>query len=88
MPNIKSAKKRVQVNADARALNAAFKSDMRSAVKRVEKLVSQKDTDKESAQQALKTAVKKIDKAVQRGALHKNNGNRTKSRLTKKVNAL
>ncbi|MCA0970020.1 30S ribosomal protein S20 [Halobacillus litoralis] len=86
MPNIKSAKKRVRVNQDARSLNAAFKSDMRTAVKRVETLVANKDAD--TAKDALRTAVKKIDKAVQRGALHKNNGNRTKSRLTKQVNAL
>ncbi|ELK45510.1 30S ribosomal protein S20 [Halobacillus sp. ACCC02827] len=86
MPNIKSAKKRVRVNSDARALNAAFKSDMRTAVKRVETLVQAKDTD--NAKTALPTAVKKIDKAVQRGALHKNTGNRKKSRLTKLVNAL
>ncbi|UOQ93795.1 30S ribosomal protein S20 [Halobacillus shinanisalinarum] len=86
MPNIKSAKKRVRVNDDARSLNAAFKSDMRTAVKRVETLV--KSNDKDDAKQALTTAVKKIDKAVQRGALDKNNGNRKKSRLSKKVNAL
>ncbi|UOR12254.1 30S ribosomal protein S20 [Halobacillus amylolyticus] len=86
MPNIKSAKKRVRVNDDARSLNAAFKSDMRTAVKRVETLVS--SNDKDDAKQALTTAVKKIDKAVQRGALDKNNGNRKKSRLAKKVNAL
>ncbi|WP_101844343.1 30S ribosomal protein S20 [Halobacillus sp. Marseille-P3879] len=86
MPNIKSAKKRVRVNQDARDLNAAFKSDMRTAVKRVEKLAASNEADQ--AKEALATAVKKIDKAVQRGALHKNNGNRTKSRLSKKVNAL
>ncbi|WP_226583183.1 30S ribosomal protein S20 [Halobacillus litoralis] len=86
MPNIKSAKKRVRVNDDARSLNAAFKSDMRTAVKRVEKLVESKEV--ENAKEALPTAVKKIDKAVQRGALHQNTGNRKKSRLTKLVNAL
>ncbi|MFQ3542712.1 30S ribosomal protein S20 [Halobacillus rhizosphaerae] len=86
MPNIKSAKKRVRLNMDARQLNAAFKSDMRTAVKRVDTLVSKNDT--ENAKDALQTAVKKIDKAVKRGALHKNNGNRKKSRLAKEVNAL
>ncbi|SFJ19173.1 small subunit ribosomal protein S20 [Halobacillus dabanensis] len=86
MPNIKSAKKRVRLNDDARSLNAAFKSDMRTAVKRVETLVDSKNV--ESAKEALPTAVKKIDKAVQRGALPKNTGNRKKSRLTKLVNAL
>ncbi|UOQ46328.1 30S ribosomal protein S20 [Halobacillus salinarum] len=86
MPNIKSAKKRVRVNHEAYALNQAFKSDMRTSVKRVEKLTA--SNDKENAKDALQTAVKKIDKAVKRGALHKNNGNRQKSRLAKKVNAL
>ncbi|MCP3025620.1 30S ribosomal protein S20 [Halobacillus sp. A5] len=86
MPNIKSAKKRVRVNQDARELNNAFKSDMRTAVKRVEKLTASSNADQ--AKEALATAVKKIDKAVQRGALHKNNGDRKKSRLSKKVNAL
>ncbi|MFD1018820.1 30S ribosomal protein S20 [Thalassobacillus hwangdonensis] len=86
MPNIKSAIKRVKTNNDARALNQAFKSDMRTAVKRVEKLVESKDA--ENAKSALPVAVKKIDKAVQRGAIHTNNGNRKKSRLTKMVNGL
>ncbi|WP_347862714.1 30S ribosomal protein S20 [Salimicrobium sp. PL1-032A] len=82
MANLKQSKKRVRVNEEARELNAAFKSDMRTAIKRVEKLAASND---QNADEALLTAVQKIDKAVKRGAIHENNGNRKKSRLTKLV---
>ncbi|SDI94271.1 30S ribosomal protein S20 [Salimicrobium halophilum] len=82
MANLKQSKKRVRVNEEARELNAAFKSDMRTAIKRVEKLAASND---QNAGEALTAAVQKIDKAVKRGAIHENNGNRKKSRLTKLV---
>ncbi|WP_117169169.1 30S ribosomal protein S20 [Paraliobacillus sediminis] len=86
MANIKSAIKRVRLNNDKRAHNAPIKTEMRSNIKRVENFVAEKNV--ESAKTALQSAVKKIDKAVQKGIVHKNNGNRQKSRLTKKVNEL
>lgn len=86
MANIKSAKKRIRVNEDARLLNAPVKSEMRTMIKRVEKLVNENNVA--DAKQALNVAIKKIDKAVQKGIVHKNNGSRQKSRLTKKVNQL
>ncbi|SEO32631.1 small subunit ribosomal protein S20 [Amphibacillus marinus] len=86
MANIKSAIKRIRVNADSRAQNAPVKSDMRTHIKRVEVLVSENNV--EEAKVALNNAIKKIDKAVQKGIIHRNNGDRQKSRLTKKVNAL
>ncbi|GAA5415567.1 30S ribosomal protein S20 [Paraliobacillus ryukyuensis] len=86
MANIKSAIKRVRVNNDQRAHNAPIKTDMRSHIKRVEKLVADHNVD--DAKKALQQAIKRIDKAVQKGIVHKNNGDRQKSRLTKKVNQL
>ncbi|SFA70026.1 SSU ribosomal protein S20P [Lentibacillus halodurans] len=86
MANIKSAIKRVDVNRKKRAQNINYKSDMRTHIKRLEKLIEQKDA--KGAKAALSTTFKKIDKAVQNGGIHKNNGNRQKSRLTKKVNEL
>ncbi|GEM00523.1 small subunit ribosomal protein S20 [Halolactibacillus halophilus] len=86
MANIKSAKKRIRVNEDARLLNAPVKTEMRSMIKRVENLVN--DNKVEDAKAALNVAIKKIDKAVQKGIVHKNNGSRQKSRLVKKVNQL
>ncbi|ASK63137.1 30S ribosomal protein S20 [Virgibacillus phasianinus] len=86
MANIKSAIKRVGVNQKKHDANQSYKSDMRSQVKRVEKLVEAKDLD--NAKTALQQANKKIDKAVQKGIVHQNNGNRQKSRLSKMVNGL
>ena len=86
MANIKSAKKRVLVNQKKHDSNQSYKSDMRSQVKRVEKLVVANDL--ENAKAALQQANKKIDKVVQKGIVHQNNGNRQKSRLSKKVNGL
>lgn len=86
MANIKSAIKRVDTNNKKRELNLSFKSAMRTEIKRVEKLIVSKDATE--AQSALKVAIKKIDKAVQKGIIHKNTGNRQKSRLSKQVNQL
>ncbi|WP_106497091.1 30S ribosomal protein S20 [Lentibacillus sp. Marseille-P4043] len=86
MANIKSAKKRIDVNNKARVQNQADKSEMRSQIKRVEKLVEAKDL--ENAKTALISATKVIDKVVQKGIVHKNTGNRQKSRLANKVNNL
>ncbi|WP_077327086.1 30S ribosomal protein S20 [Virgibacillus siamensis] len=86
MANIKQAIKRVDTNRTKHEQNLQFKSDMRTQIKRVEKLVEAKDA--ENAKPALNQAVKKIDKAIQKGVVHKNNGNRQKARLTKKVNQL
>lgn len=86
MANSPTAIKRIRVNEKKRLKNQAFRSDMRTAIKRVEQAVLNNDV--ETAQQLLPLAIKKIDKAVQKGIIHKNNGNRRKSNITKKVVAL
>ncbi|MFC4022736.1 30S ribosomal protein S20 [Oceanobacillus longus] len=86
MANIKSAIKRVGVNEKKRVANTAQKSEMRSEIKRVETLVEANDVD--NAKVALQTTTKHIDKAVQKGLIHKNAGDRQKSRLAKKVSSL
>ncbi|MFS0672869.1 30S ribosomal protein S20 [Ornithinibacillus sp. 179-J 7C1 HS] len=86
MANIKSAIKRVDVNNKKRAQNQSVKSEMRSQIKVLEKFVEANDV--ENAKTALTETVKKIDKAVQKGLIHRNAGDRQKSRLTKKVNGL
>lgn len=84
MANLKSAKKRVLVNEKKRAQNQFFKANMRTTIKRVKALIG--DGALDEAQEAYRRAVQAIDKAVQKGAIHKNNGNRQKSRLAKKLN--
>ena len=77
MPNIKSAKKRVKVTSVKHESNIPVKGSMKTAVKKVEK---------ELTQENLKTANKRIDKACNKGIITKNKASRLKSRLTKKVN--
>jgi small subunit ribosomal protein S20 len=84
--NIKSQKKRVLTNEKARLRNNAYKSELRTAVRKVNTAVQA--GNKEEADQALRLASKKFDKAVSKGVLHKNNAANKKSGLSKRVNAL
>lgn len=86
MPNIKSAIKRVKTNDKRRAQNIAFKSALRTAIKKVETAVVAGDA--ENANAAFAEATKKIDKAATKGLIHKNAASRQKSRLAKIVNGL
>ncbi len=81
MPNIKSAKKRVNVIAKKKVINNDLRTSMRTAIKNVEK-----SNDKENASKNLNIAIQRIDKAVSKGIVHKNYAARQKSRLTKLVN--
>ena len=75
MPNIKSAKKRVNVIKRQSNENIPTRGSMRTAVKDVEN------------KSLLNDAVKKIDKAASKGVITKNTAARKKSRLMKKVNS-
>ena len=86
MPNMKNAKKKVKTSAKAKVLNNDVKSNMKTAIKNVEKAV--KNNDKEKANENLKIAIKRIDKATSKKVISKNTNARNKSRLTKKVNSL
>ncbi|GAA1358782.1 30S ribosomal protein S20 [Arthrobacter rhombi] len=86
MANIKSQKKRILTNEKARARNAAVRSELKTAIRSVDKAVAASDKDAASA--ALATAGRKLDKAVSKGVVHKNNAANRKSAISKKVNAL
>lgn len=86
MANLKSAIKRIDTNEKKRALNQTKKSAMRTAIKQVEQYVEANDAD--NAKKALQDTFRKIDKVVQKGIIHRNNAERQKSRLAKKVNSL
>ena len=86
MANIKSAKKRVLIAEKNRIRNVAFKSSIKTAMKKVLELAS--GEDKEALSVALSKAYKLCDKAVSKGILHKNTAARKKSRLTLAVNKL
>ncbi|HLS61500.1 MAG TPA: 30S ribosomal protein S20 [Virgibacillus sp.] len=86
MANLKSAKKRVRTTNKKQAQNQSLKSEMRSQIKHVESLIQANDV--ENAKKAFQQAAKKIDQTVQKGLIHKNNGNRQKSRLAKGLRAV
>lgn len=83
MPNIKSAKKRVKVNAVKAARNKAARSALKTEIKNANAAIAAG----ENKEEALRAAVKKIDQAAAKGLLHKNTAARKKSALARKANA-
>ena len=81
MPNIKSAKKRVEVSERNLISNVAVKSSVKTAVKRVLEAIKLADATKITS--ALNKAYSVIDKAVSKGVLHRNTAARKKSRITR-----
>ena len=84
MPNIKSSIRSVKTDAERRAKNAAEKSAVRTAAKKVEAQVA--EGQKAEAEVTLKKASSLLDKAAQSGVISKNAAARKKSKLAKKVN--
>ncbi len=86
MPNIKSAIKRVSVIEKKTLRNNMIKSGYRTAIKKFEEAVADKNV--EEATNLYTQATKKIDQACTKGVIVKNNAARKKSRLAKKLNAI
>lgn len=82
MPNIKSAKKRVLVSKANYEHNKAYRSALRTAVKKADAAIDAKSEDMDVV---VKAAVKKIDQAASKGILHKNNAARKKSALVSRA---
>jgi small subunit ribosomal protein S20 len=68
------------------AINKANKSAVRSEVKKIRELIDGKD--KEAAKKALPGVYAAIDQTVKKGTIHPNKGARTKSRLTRQIEAI
>ena len=86
MANIKSAKKRILVTETRAARNKSIRSEVKTAIKKVEAAVAA--NDKDAAKAALTVATSTIESASSKGIYHKNNAGRKVSRLTKLVNTL
>ena len=90
MANTKSAIKRVKIAERNRLSNKAYKSAVKTLMKKyfaaVETYAANPTPEsKQEVQQHMAVAYSKIDKAVQRGVLHSNNGSRKKSRLAQRL---
>ena len=83
MPHHKSCVKRVKTSAKARMRNRAYKSIMKTAIKRV-----YESTDHEKASFDFRKASSVLDKLVLKGVIHRNKANNQKSRLARLVNRL
>ncbi len=83
MPNIKSAKKRMELSQAARLKNRSERGRLRTAIKRVRAADSA-----EEGQTRLREAVALLDRAADRRLFHPNRVARIKSQLTRHVNGL
>jgi small subunit ribosomal protein S20 len=86
LANIKSAIKRNKQNEKRRVRNRVFRGGARTYVKKARTSLEGKDL--QVAQQDTLEAVSALDKAAEKGAIHKNNAARRKSRLMKRLAAL
>jgi small subunit ribosomal protein S20 len=86
LANHKSALKRLKQSEKRRMRNTSIKSNLKSAIKKVNEAVSAGDA--EATAKNLNAATSLIDGAVSKGVLHRNNASRKVSRLTKAANAV
>jgi small subunit ribosomal protein S20 len=78
-----SAERQARKALKHRERNRAYKSKMKTAVKKVKTL-----KDKEKAKTELKRATKMLDQLAAKGIIHRNNAANQKSSLSKYVNSL
>ena len=80
MPNIKSAKKRMELSRAARGKNRVTRSRIRTAIRRVRQAGSHQEADAHR-----RAAVALIDRAATRRIMHPNKAGRMKSQLDRMV---
>ena len=78
--------KRILVNRTKAERNKSIRSAVKTAMKKVDTAVANKDLA--AAQAALPQAVKAIEMAASKGVYHKNNAARKVSRISKAVNSI
>ena len=79
MANIKSARKRAKQAVERRAHNMRLRTEVRTAIKNVKKALAA--GNKDAAARTLRESQRVIDRIVAKGVLHRNAGDRHKSRL-------
>lgn len=86
MANIKSARKRAKQAVERRAHNMGLRSEVRTAIKNVKKALAA--GKKDDAEKVLRESQRVIDRIVAKGVLHRNAGDRHKSRLAHAIKSL
>ena len=86
MARHKSAEKRDRQSVVQRGRNRQNLSQLRTQVKKLRTAIDAGDA--EAASKSLPETVAEIDKAAKKGVVHDNAADRSKSRLTRRVNAL
>ncbi|MEZ0180025.1 30S ribosomal protein S20 ['Camptotheca acuminata' phytoplasma] len=86
MANTKQQKKRIKTNEKRRLMNSAFKSSVRTFIKKFKTYVSA--SDKEKANSCFNLINKKLDKGLSKGIFHINFVSRNKSNFAKLLNSI
>ena len=86
MAHHKSAVRQWRRSLRRKAVNRRNRSILHSQVKKLQEAI--KNKDKEEAQKLLPLTFSVIDKTVKKGSIHKNKGNRFKSRLSRQIELL
>lgn len=86
MANSKQAAKRAKQADKQRAANAGLRTQLRTAIKKVQKAIA--GGDAKAAEAALKSEQSTIDAIADKRIIHKNKAARHKSRLARQVKAL
>jgi small subunit ribosomal protein S20 len=86
MANINTARKRARQAVGLRAHNMSLRTEVRTAMKNVVKAVAA--GKKDDAAKVLQESQRVIDRVVAKGILHRNAGDRHKSRLAHAVKGI
>lgn len=86
MANTAQARKRARQSVKTNLHNAALRSEMRTAMKKITKAID--SGDKAAATAAFNENVSVIDRIADKGIIHKNKAARTKSRMSAAIKAM
>ena len=86
MANTKQAAKRAKKSVKQRTANVSLRTELRSAIKKVQKAIAGGDAT--AAEAALREQMSTIDSIADKRIIHKNKAARHKSRLARQVKAL
>ncbi|MCL4464435.1 MAG: 30S ribosomal protein S20 [Chloroflexi bacterium] len=87
MANTKSALKAIRVSEKRRLHNRAARSRMRTTIRKAEMAVAATGPTPDAAS-SVQDAISIIDRTASKGVIHRNQADRRKSRLMKKLNRL